>query len=137
MDTYFKMWIPYQEKNNRLPDFLVEYRFFTPEESGRKKTPYQGYRSDLHYEGENLNEQGVYCIWPEFLDDSGSVILAENAIIPAQGKAYMWILFFDEMWKYHAKNAIPGRKCWFMEGSRKVAEVVIIEQIALAHQINN
>lgn len=129
------MWKPYQERNGRLPDFLVEYRFFTPEEGDRHSTPFQGYRSDLHYEGEDINEEGIYCIWPEFLNEDGSVISEENECVPESGKAYMWILFFNEMWEYHTKNAKPGRKCWFMEGSRKVAEASIIEQIALVHEI--
>jgi len=131
------MWEPYQERNGRLPDFLVEYRFFTPEEGGRQKTPFQGYRSDLHYEGEDINENGIYCIWPEFLNEDDSVKTEENEHVPKSGKAYMWILFFEEMWEYHAKNTKPGRKCWFMEGSRKVAEATIIEQIALVHQVEN
>lgn len=130
------MWIPYQERNKRRPDFLVEYRFLKPEEGGRVTLPYQGYRSDLHYDGEDINKEGIYCIWPEFLTKDGSIFLDENTAIPEQGKAFMWILFFDEMWEYHSKNAIPGRKCWFMEGPKKVAEATIIEQIALTHQIN-
>ncbi|HAJ72328.1 MAG TPA: hypothetical protein DCO68_09655 [Methylophilaceae bacterium] len=129
------MWIPYQERNKRLPDFLVEYRFLKPEDGGRAGPPYQGYRSDLHYEGEDINKQGLYCVWPEFLDENGAIIREENVIVPEHGKAYMWILFFEEMWEYHAKNAVPGRKCWFMEGSRKVAEVNIIEQISLTHLV--
>ena len=130
------MWTPYQERNNRLPDFLVQYRFLKPEEGGRNTPPYQGYRSDLHYDGEDLNEQGIYCVWPEFLNNDGSIFLEDSTPVPEEGKAYMWILFFDEMWEYHSKNAFPGRKIWFMEGSRKVAEATIIEQIALTHQIN-
>lgn len=129
------MWKPYQERNGRLPDFLVEYRFFTPDEGGRQLTPFQGYRSDLHYEGEDINKEGIYCIWPEFLNEDGNVMFEENECVPESGKAYMWILFFDEMWEYHAKNATPGRKFWFMEGARKVAVATIIEQIALVHDI--
>ena len=129
------MWVPYQDRNGRLPDFLVEYRFYTPEEGGRQMRPFQGYRSDLHYDGEDINEDGIYCIWPEFLNQDGSVIKKENVQVPEFGSAYMWILFFDEMWEYHAKNAKPGRKCWFMEGPRKVAEAKVIEQIALIHHI--
>ncbi|WP_127559695.1 hypothetical protein [Saccharospirillum alexandrii] len=130
------MWKPYQERNGKLPDFLVEYRFFTPEEGGRQSTPFQGYRSDLHYEGEDINVEGIYGIWPEFLNEDGSVISEENECVPESGRAYMWILFSDEMSKYHTQHAIPGRKCWFMEGSRKVAEATIIEQIALVHEKN-
>ena len=131
------MWKTYQEKFGRMPDFLGEYRFFTPEEGGRQATPFQGYRSDIHYEGEDITKDGIYCIWPEFLNENGSIKLDEKDRVPESGKAYMWILFFDEMWKYHAINAKPGRKCWFMEGARKVAEATIIEQISLVHNIES
>jgi hypothetical protein len=110
--------------------------FVLTRRGGRKKLPYQGYRSDIHYDGENIKIDGIYCVWPEFLDDSGEVILEDDVHVPCRGTAYMWILFFDEMWDYHAKNAIPGRKLWFMEGGRKVADAVIVEQIGLIHHIN-
>lgn len=42
----------------------------------------------------------------------------------------MWILRFDRTSDYRRKRALPGRRNWFMEGSRKVAEATIIEQIA-------
>ncbi len=129
------MWVPYQDKSGRLPDFLVEYRFYTPSEGGRQMRPFQGYRSDLHYDGEDINQKGIYCVWPEFLNEDGAIIKEDNIQVPESGTAYMWILFFDEMWSYHAKNAVPERKCWFMEGARKVAEAKIIEQIGLIHHI--
>lgn len=129
------MWRPYKELRGRCPDFLVEYRFFSPEEGGRQKRPYQGYRSDLHYDGEDLQKQGLYCVWPEFLNEDGTVKMEVDEMVPQCGKAYMWILFFEHMWKYHAKHAQPGRLCWFMEGSRKVAEARIIEQISLIHSM--
>lgn len=129
------MWKPYQERNGRLPDFLVEYRYLTPEEGGRKNTPFQGYRSDLHYDGEDIHKNGIHCVWPEFLNGDGSIKSETSDHVSVSGMAYMWILCFDDMWEFHARNALPGRRCWFMEGSRKVAEAKIIEQIALVHKI--
>jgi hypothetical protein len=131
-----RMWVPYQDRNGGLPDFLVEYRFYTPDEGGRQSRPFQGYRSDLHYEGEDINEDGIYRIWPEFLNRDGSVIKDGNIQIPEAGRTYVWMFSLNERWEYHARNARPGRKCWFIEVSRKVAEAKIVEQIALVHHID-
>jgi hypothetical protein len=125
------MWTPYEQFNKRKPDFKVRYRFYSRAEGGRVQLPYQGYRSDLHYEGEDIQKDGIYCIWPEFLTADGSVMTEENTSVAASGEAYMWILFFDRMKEYHRDRAQPGRTCWFMEGPRKVAEAVIVEQIGI------
>lgn len=113
----------------------MSYRFIPYSEGGRVQVPSQGYRSDLHYDGEDMQEDGIYMIHPEFLLPDGSVMLEDQALVPPSGYAYMWILLFDRMWDYHRRRAVPGRKCWFMEGSRKVAEATVIEQIGLVHQI--
>jgi hypothetical protein len=110
----------------------VRYRFIPHAEGGRVQLPLQGYRSDLHYDGEDMDRDGIYMIWPEFLDAGGSVISDEQSLVPPEGEAFMWILLFDRMKEYHRVRATPGRHCWFMEGSRKVAEARIIEQIGLA-----
>jgi len=128
-----EMWKPYQEANRRPPDFKVHYRFIPYAEGGRVQVPYQGYRSDLHYEGEDITKSGIYMIWPEFLNPDGSVMLEEETLVAAEGDAYMWILLYDRMKDFHRHQATVGRKCWFMEGSKKVAEAIIIEQIGLKH----
>lgn len=125
------MWTPYQQRNRRQPDFKVQYRFIPYAEGGRVQVPSQGYRSDLHYDGEDMDKDGIYMIWPEFLRPDGSVMLEEEVLVPSEGEAFMWILLFDRMRDYHKARATPGRRCWFMEGSRKVAEARIIEQIGL------
>ena len=126
------MWTQYEERTGRAPDFKVRYRFIKHSEGGRVEVPYQGYRSDLHYEGEDLAMDGIYMIWPEFLNRDGSVILEDKRPVPEEGEAFMWIVRFEEMRDYHRSRAIPGRKCWFVEGSRKVAEATVLEQIGLA-----
>ena len=130
------MWTPYEKRTGRKPDFLVSYRFIPHSEGGRLQVPYQGYRSDLHYEGEVIEKDGIYMVHPEFLRPDGSVMLEDETLVPESGFAYMWILLFDRMWDYHRRRAVPGRKCWFMEGSRKVAEATVVEQIGLTHQID-
>ncbi len=126
------MWTPYEIRNGRKPDFKVRYRFIPYAEGGRVQVPYQGYRSDFHYEGEDMQVDGIYMIWPEFLCPDGSVMLEPETLVPESGEAYMWILLFDRMRDYHRERAVRGRRGWFMEGSRKVAEATIIEQIGLA-----
>jgi hypothetical protein len=78
-----------------------------------------------------MEKDGIYMIWPEFLRPDGSVMLEEEVLVPSEGEAFMWILLFDKMRDYHKRRAIAGRRCWFMEGSRKVAEARITEQIGL------
>lgn len=126
------MWTPYEKRNGRKPDFKVRYRFIPHSEGGRVQVPYQGYRSDFHYEGEDMQTDGIYMIWPEFLRPDGTVMLEEETMVPDTGEAFMWILLFDRMRDYHRERALPGRRGWFMEGSRKVAEATIIEQIGLS-----
>jgi hypothetical protein len=126
------MWTPYEKLKGRRPDFKVRYRFIPYSEGGRVQVPYQGYRSDFHYEGEDMQRDGIYMIWPEFLRPDGTILLETEEIVPESGEAYMWILFFDRMSDYHRVRATPGRRGWFMEGSHKVAEVTILEQIGLS-----
>ena len=130
------MWTPYEKRSGLKPDFLVSYRFIQHSEGGRVQVPYQGYRTDLHYEGEDTETGGIYMVHPEFLRPDGSVILEDETLVPDSGFAYIWILLFDRVWDHHRRRAVPGHKCWFMEGSRKVAEATVIEQIGLSHQIN-
>jgi hypothetical protein len=72
-------------------DFEVKYRFFTAEEGGRKTgPPYQTYRSDWLYEGDNVSD-GIYMIWPIFLDDKGNFLDTETQV-PFEGTAQMFIV---------------------------------------------
>lgn len=130
------MWTPYESIRNRKPDFLVEYRFIPYEDGGRVQRPSQGYRSDLHYDGEDIQKDGLHMVYPEFLNTDGSVILDMEEMVPWTGRAYMWILFFEKRWHHHRKLALPGKRCWFMEGPKKVAEATVIDQIGLAHHID-
>ena len=79
---------------------------------------------------------GIYIIWPEFLNPDGSVMLEDQAMVPESGEAFMWILYYDRMHDHHRERSLPGRRGWFMEGQRKVAEATILEQIALAEPIS-
>lgn len=130
------MWTPYEKVRGRKPDFLVEYRVLSEEEGGRKFRTSQGYRSDLHYEGEDLDRTAIHMVHPEFLGNDGAIVLDDTIFVDWTGFAYMWILSFKERWNYHRRWATPGRVCWFMEGRRKTVEAIVVEQIGLTHIIN-
>ena len=121
----------YEQIKNRECDFIVEYRFLSPEEGGRKTgNPAQGYRSDFMYsEDENLKK--IWMIWPEFLDEDGQVILDKSIRVTAFGKAKMWIV--NEMnQEFHKQKIKTGLKGFFMEGPHKVAECEVIQIVNLS-----
>lgn len=125
------MHINYDTKFKHNPDFRVSYRFYPESEGGRKTIPYQGYRSDFWYDiPEHHNSGQIFMIWPEFEDEDGNVIKNNDVRVQTNGTASMWILM-PEMRSYHKTKIKTGLKGYFMEGSRRVAECVIIEILDL------
>ena len=118
--------IAYEKVRNRECDFIVEYRFFSPEEGGRKTgNPIQGYRSDFMYsDDENLKK--LWMIWPEFLDNDDNIILDKSLRVPTSGKAKMWILN-EALIELHKGRIKIGLKAFFMEGRHKTAECEVIQ----------
>jgi len=118
------MHIPYAETRDRQPDFRVKYRFLKPEEGGRKNLsiqgylPHQGYKSDLFYDDDDIKQDGIYMVHPEFLDSSLNVITDDSSLVPKSGFADMWILIDETRHTVHRQKATVGRKCFFMEGSK-------------------
>mgnify|MGYP001181786182 CR=1 FL=1 len=127
---------PYEEKLNRPPDFVVDYRFLTEKEGGRMSgPPLQGYRSDFWYEHENQKPNQIFMIWPEFLDDQGKVITTKESRVPSSGKAQMWIVN-QEMTKYHQGRIYIGLEGFFMEGGTRVAQCQVTEIVGLKEPDN-
>ena len=121
------------EKNNskQIHDFEVKYRFFSASEGGRKTgTPFQGYRSDWAYEGDDIKETGIYMIHPEFLDENGNV-LDKDVQVSVEGIARMGILIEEMKDIIHRKRIEVGVKGYFMEGGRRVAEAEVIKIVGL------
>lgn len=117
---------PYEQARNRDCDFIVQYRFFSPEEGGRPTgNPMQGYRSDFMYSGDEKARQ-QWMIWPEFLDDKDNVILDKSLQVPTSGKANMWILN-DTLTELHKGQIKIELKAFFMEGQYIVAECEVIQ----------
>ena len=115
-------------------DFEVKYRFLKPEEGGRRSgLPYQNYRSDWLYEGDDISD-GIYMIWPIFLDGNGNFIDAESQV-PMEGTAQMYIVNEELRKSFHAKRLRPGVRGYFMEGPNRVAEAVVTRLLAISEDI--
>ncbi|TQK54200.1 hypothetical protein FB479_107191 [Brevibacillus sp. AG162] len=124
------MWTPYEERLNHPADFRVKYTFF-PEDAGGRKPPFQGYRSDFSYEGDDIKVTGIYAIHPEFEDEYGNVVLDNTKSVSRVGTARMWIVFPHMRELVHSNRIKIGVTGYFMEGSRKVASAEVIEVIGL------
>jgi hypothetical protein len=126
------MHTPYEQLLHHPPDFLVRYRFYSKEEGGRQTViPYQGYRSDFWYEHEDNRPNSLFMIHPEFLEEEGNIILYDGKSVPAVGTALMWVKMAPTR-SYHIPRLKIGTKCYFMEGSKRVAEGTVIEILSLA-----
>ena len=121
----------YAEFRRHPADFEVHYRFFTREEGGRTSGPaWQHYRCDWAYAGDDIAQTGIYMIHPEFIAGDGSV-LPEGAPVPWSGTATMWVLVPEMRAVLHRARIQPGVRGYFMEGKRRVAEVVVTRIIGL------
>lgn len=120
---------PYEYNKKHPCDFIVKYRVLTEEEGGRKAPLYQGYRPDFLYAEDQVSD-GLYCIYPEFLDDKNEVITDLSKSISPIGKAKMWILQ-EKFHEYHKNRLRVGSKGYFMEVSKKIAECEVIELVYL------
>lgn len=105
---------------NRQFDFVVKYKF----NDSRNIIPSQGYRSDFMYY-EDKAEDGLWMIWPEFLDIEGNIITDKSKSVDSEGTSLMWIINLDMIDKHKERISI-GQKGFFMEGSKKVAECEVI-----------
>jgi hypothetical protein len=125
------MWTPYEVIRNHPQDFDVQYRFYSQNEGGRKTLPTQGYRCDFSYDGDDINNVGIFCIHPEFEDEKGNIITDINMEVSPHGTARMWILFPEMRQQVHRDRIKVGIKGYFMEGSRKVGEAEVIRIVGL------
>lgn len=111
------------------PDFNVKYYLYPESEGGRRVT-YQYLRCDFTYKGDDIRKTGIYMIHPEFLDKNGKPI-DKNTPVPLQGRASMRILFPEMRERIHKHRLKIGTEGHFMEGSRRIGDVVVDEIVAL------
>lgn len=104
--------IPYEENSGRQPDFIVEYEIDLADEIKDAK-PTQGVRVDFLYDGDDPKIEGVHMIWPEILDENGSVILDTTpGNIPKKGYANMRVLDEDRRGYHHNRIKIGTKGTW-------------------------
>ena len=118
----------YEEIRDRPPDFVVKYSLYAPSEGGRKVT-FQHLRCDFMYHGDDPKVDGISMIHPEFLGDNGVPVGDEMPVSP-EGHASMWILI-PAARKAHQSRIQIGTRGYFMEGSRKIGEVVVEKTVGL------
>ena len=112
-------------------DFKVKYRFLSLDEGGRESgPPYNNYRSDWLYDGDDIQKSGLSMIWPFFENNEGEFI-NEEIKVPNEGTARMFILVPESRVNKHQQLIKVGVKGYFMEGSRKVAEAEVIKIVDL------
>ncbi len=121
----------YAELRGHPADFEVRYRIFTAEEGGRiTGPPWQHYRCDWAYDGDDISQTGIFMIHPEFMSPDGSVFPGGSPIA-ITGIATMWILIPEMRAEIHRQRIQPGVRGFFMEGSRRVAEAEVTRIIGL------
>ena len=120
----------YRERTGREPDFRVRYRFLSQAEGGRSSLPFQHIRSDFLYAEDDPTDDGIWCIWPEFISADGT-ILPENQPVPAEGVADMYVLN-PELRREHRHRIRVGTKAFFVEGARRTASCEVVEVLGLS-----
>lgn len=121
--------LSYRERTGREPDFRVRYRFLSQGEGGRSSLPFQHIRSDFLYAEDDPSEDGIWCIWPEFLSIDGTVI-PENQLVRAEGVADMYVLDV-ELRSEHKRRIHVGTKGFFVEGAKRTASCEVVEVLGL------
>jgi len=119
----------YKKIRNCLEDFIVSYKLYSKEEGGREIT-YQHLRCDFLYEEDDFTKNKIYMIHPEFIDKNGKPFNKETPI-PLLGNASMWILNSEIREKIHKFRIKVGVKGYFMEGKRKIGEVIVKKIVSL------
>jgi hypothetical protein len=114
----------------RQPDFEVRYHFYSAEEGGRQSAPRQHIRWDFLYHGDDPQHDGIYAIYPEFLDPTGSPL--SDGPVPYDGVAHMFVLNPEMREQVHRQRIAVGVKGYFVEGAKRVAECEVTKLIGLS-----
>lgn len=122
---------PYESHRHQPEDFKVLYRFLKNEDGTYIQKPFQGMRCDFAYDGDDVEETGIYMIWPEFENDLGEVITNKSTNINETGVARMWIAVPEMREQIHKSKAAIGTKGHFMVGGKQIAHAEIIEIVGL------
>ena len=110
------------------PDFEAEVRFLTADEGGRQGPAMQGYRPDIHYDDDETD--GLYMVWPGFIDDSGQE-LPKGTVIPPVSRAHFYIINDELRRTVHRQRLREGVRFHICEGARRVASCRVIKILSL------
>ena len=69
-------------------------------------------------------------IHPEFINEDGTPI-PEEVPVSLSGKASMWVLVEEMKEEVHRHRIKVGTRGFFMEGARKIGEVVVEEIVGI------
>jgi hypothetical protein len=122
--------MPYAESTGRRPDFRVRYTWIADQAPGFHQRPFQHMRCDFAYEGDDVARGGIYMVWPEFEDEAGAP-LPDDAAVPTNGTATMWIVASEMRTEVHRKRAQVGVRGFFMVGGTRIARAEIIDILGL------
>ena len=118
----------YNEERGNEPDFEIEYSWVS-----EVQRPFQHMRSDFRYP-ETFNDEGIWMIWPEFIDNDGNVILNFETL-PESGRATMWILVREEKYlKMHRERLKVGLVGELVVGSRVLARAKVTKILGLKNE---
>lgn len=112
-------YVSYQSRGRKI-DFVVSYRWLP----AARQRPFQGMRCDWAYE-DPPNIVEAWMIWPEFLEDAGSVI-TEDRPIPLSGQAAMYVVDDTLRRDVHASRVRVGTTGHFVVGSTVIADATVI-----------
>ncbi len=108
-----------------MHDFEVKYRFLSVSEGGRQTgAPFQGYKCDWAYQGDDVDNTGIYMIWPQFEDGHGRLVEKDVQVL-VEGTARMSIASEEMKNTIHRKRIKVGVKGFFMEVKKRVAEAIV------------
>lgn len=120
-------------RNYPPPDFEARIRIFTLAEGGRTP-PYNGIKWDFAYDVSGINPETLYMIWPQFVDETGTLLSEDLPLSPGVPlRAFMYIVVDEMRETIHRERLRIGTKFYCHEGPRRVAAGEVTALLAL-HQ---
>ena len=118
----------YSEERGNKPDFEIEYSWVSD-----SQRPFQHMRSDFRYP-EVFGDEGIWMIWPEFINQSGDVI-RNLETLSRSGRATMWILSREkEYLDIHKERLKVGLVGELVVGSRVLATAKVTKILGLINE---
>ena len=108
-------------------DFEAQIRIFTEAQGGRKTAPFNGIRWDFAYEGEDIQKDGIFMIWPDFHDINHDSLPKDRPLPLDDILLARMTIVSDEMRdEIHQRRIQVGTRFYCHEGGKRVAEGSVI-----------